>query len=64
MYKLPGGIVVYRHRLDKLVAGNSGDDRVPPAGTGERVFNYIGNPGVVELDPSLLHALYEFMGRS
>lgn len=32
-----------------------------PAGTGERVFNYIGDVGVVELDPSLLHALYEFM---
>jgi hypothetical protein len=32
-----------------------------PAGKGERVFNYTGNPGVVELDPSLLHALYEFM---
>ncbi|MDG1997407.1 MAG: HupE/UreJ family protein [Emcibacteraceae bacterium] len=32
-----------------------------PPETGERVFNYMGNPGVVELDPSLLHALYEFM---
>ena len=32
-----------------------------PAGKGERVFNYTGNPGVVELDPSLMHALYEFM---
>jgi hypothetical protein len=32
---------------------------IPPE-SGERVFNYIGDVGVVDLDPSLWHALYEF----
>lgn len=47
--------------LNKLASITNTVLRFLPAGTGERVFNYIGNPGVVELDPSLLHALYEFM---
>ncbi|MBT6031592.1 MAG: HupE/UreJ family protein [Kordiimonadaceae bacterium] len=47
--------------LNKLASITNTVLRFLPAGTGERVFNYIGDPGVVELDPSLLHALYEFM---
>ncbi len=47
--------------LNKLASITNTVLRFIPAGTGERVFNYMGNPGVVELDPSLLHALYEFM---
>lgn len=47
--------------LNKLASITNTVLRFIPAGTGERVFNYTGNPGVVELDPSLLHALYQFM---
>lgn len=47
--------------LNKLASITNTVLRFIPAGSGERVFNYMGNPGVVELDPSLLHALYEFM---
>ena len=46
--------------LNKLASITNTVLRFMPAGTGERVFNYMGNPGVVELDPSLMHALYEF----
>lgn len=46
--------------LNKLASITNTVLRFIPAGTGERVFNYTGNPGVVELDPSLLHALYLF----
>ncbi len=47
--------------LNKLASITNTVLRFIPAGSGERVFNYVGDPGVVELDPSLLHALYEFM---
>lgn len=47
--------------LNKLASITNTVLRFLPPETGERVFNYIGNPGTVELDPSLLHALYEFM---
>ena len=47
--------------LNKLASITNTVLRFIPAGTGERVFNYVGDPGLVELDPSLLHALYEFM---
>ena len=47
--------------LTKLASITNTTLRFLPAGTGERLFNYIGDVGVVELDPSLLHALYEFM---
>ena len=33
---------------------------VLPSG-GERLFNYLGNPGVVELDPSFLQAIWRFV---
>lgn len=47
--------------LNKLASITNTVLRFIPAGSGERVFNYVGDPGLVELDPSLLHALYEFM---
>mgnify|MGYP000530694896 FL=1 len=47
--------------LKKLASITNTVLRFLPPDTGARVFNYIGNPGTVELDPSLLHALYEFM---
>ncbi len=46
--------------LNKLASITNTVLRFIPAGSGERVFNYTGNPGVVELDPSLFHALYLF----
>ncbi len=46
--------------LNRLASITNTVLRFIPAGIGERVFNYIGDPGKVELDPSLLHALYEF----
>jgi hypothetical protein len=47
--------------LNKLASITNTVLRFIPPETGERVFNYIGDPGEVVLDPSLLHALYEFM---
>jgi hypothetical protein len=47
--------------LNKLASITNTVLRFMPPETGERVFNYIGDPGEVVLDPSLLHALYEFM---
>ncbi|MCB2090789.1 MAG: HupE/UreJ family protein [Alphaproteobacteria bacterium] len=47
--------------LNKLANVTNTVLRFLPPDSGERVFNYIGNPGVVELDPSLFHALYEFL---
>jgi hypothetical protein len=47
--------------LNKLASITNTVLRFMPPETGDRVFNYIGDPGEVVLDPSLLHALYEFM---
>ena len=47
--------------LNRLASITNTVLRFVPPDSGERVFNYVGDPGLVELDPSLFHALYEFI---